>query len=341
MKITRVVQARQEQGQIGFLLFLAGILITIGVGALGVDLAHCWKVRQELQHATDAAALAGALDLYSHPDEIESHALATAANNQADGRFVETNAEGTRVVVSILAPNPPDVGTITVTAETTVRHWLMPWVGRWLDKVSTTSVASAPAPVTQLPENVPFPLAVSIDAIGQAEELIPLSARNIGDTVQFHIASQQVKNAAFTSFSDDNPNADYVRQAIDQTLGLVPPTDHLIPSIKIGDSISLNNGVLGEKRLAEGQLLEAITSQPFLVLPVFEGEAPDNQSRSVIGFITVRVTNVTVNEGGDGVLTFTCQLLKTVIKGIGGTFPPGSYGDALARLSPLAVKLVQ
>jgi hypothetical protein len=139
-------------------------------------------------------------------------------------------------------------------------------------------VAGSAGPLHNNPENQTFPLAVSIDAVPRKDKHgladIPLNQVNIGGAVRFYMGSQQVKSAAWTSFTESSANAKYIQQAVDQSLGWQAPVPGFIPSIEAGDSINLNNGIVGQKELGEAPRLEALLGLDYIILPVIQGEPP-------------------------------------------------------------------
>ncbi|MBX9570950.1 MAG: hypothetical protein K2X77_18795 [Candidatus Obscuribacterales bacterium] len=170
-----------------------------------------------------------------------------------------------------------------------------------------------------------------------------LKDTNVGDKFYIYINSQQVKNGAFTSFTKPNPNANWLNDVIDQQLGLAAPVPNMVPSVKIGDPISLINGVAGQKSLAEGDRLQALQDKPIIYLPVMSGTPPFNQERPIIGWIAVKVDNVVTNQSGGVVETVEVTLLKAPILGRKGDIPPtgdASWDTALQNFSPSTVRLL-
>ena len=172
----------------------------------------------------------------------------------------------------------------------------------------------------------------------------PLSNAKIGDSVTFYINSQQYKNACFTSLTEKNTNANWITNAIDESLGLQPKNSVDIPGVKVGDTIYLDNGVTGQKRLASNPQYQALLNAPVLYLPVMQGDPPYNQSRICVGFIAVHVTGVTINQSGGMVESLTCTILKGLASGTTGTIP--STGNtqtdsALVRLAPTGLKVTR
>lgn len=170
----------------------------------------------------------------------------------------------------------------------------------------------------------------------------PLSSANVGDTVVFYINSQQYKNAAFTSLTEKETNANWIDNAIEQSLGLQSPIPGYIPSVKAGDDIYLMNGVAGQKKLASDPDYTALVNKKVLFLPVISGNPPFNQSQKCIGFIAVRVTDVEINQSGGVVESITCKIIRAI--GPGTSTTPIDSGNAtndqaLVRLAPGPIKL--
>ncbi|MBI4533792.1 MAG: Tad domain-containing protein [Candidatus Melainabacteria bacterium] len=321
---------RTQHGSLAAVFLALFTIMSLALGTLAVDVAHVTTVKCELQNAVDAAALGGAQDLIEDYDSIPARALNIANNNKADGRAVSNNSPNTIVTVYPIPPSQTDTGSVQVSAQMTINHLLAPIIGRTNDVIYASSLAGGSGTLNQLNGDQAFPLAVSIDAIPQKlvgdPPGIPLYQRQVGQSVEFYINSQQVKNAAFTSFTESSANANYIKDAIDQSLGLAPVEPGFIPSITVNDEINLNNGVVGQKKLADSPQLDALLAQPLLILPVISGTPPYNQSRPVIGFIGVKVTAVEVNGSGGEVETITCTIVKAIGRGRGG--PTGLTGDA-------------
>lgn len=88
-----MTRVKREKGSI-FVLVTAGIVAFLGAVALSVDVGYLYVVRNELQNAADAAALAGAQGLMAQPGNYTEDGAAVrwakqyAAANRADGQSV-------------------------------------------------------------------------------------------------------------------------------------------------------------------------------------------------------------------------------------------------------------
>lgn len=172
----------------------------------------------------------------------------------------------------------------------------------------------------------------------------PLRDLRIGDLVYLHLNSQTFKNAAWTSFTVDPTSGNWIHHAVDQCLGFEDVVPGYIPSVNIGEEINLNNGVLGEKKLAGDSYLQALRNEPILYLPVIRGEEPFNQHRTLLGFVGVHVENVIVNQKGGAVETIVARIVKGIDHGGAGVLPgSGNATDdaAINNWNPYSIKLIE
>ena len=348
--------SRSVSGSLGSLLIAALIPVLFGLGAFALDYAHVETVRGELQRATDAAALAGAADLTVDQSNVDADALQIAGDNNADGRAVSNLTSGMVVTSLPTYSTTSSNGSEQVSATATIQHTFARIFGDWSSTTTVTSTAGAGGNLKAIGDNQAFPLAVSIDTKsadaggkgnggGTPAYTGPLYNARIGDTVVFYINAQKYKNAAFTSLTEKNTNANWITSAIDQSLGITRSVPGFIPGCKTGDALFLDNGVSGQKTLASDPELSKLQAAAGLVLPVMSGDPPYNQSRTCIGFITVHVTSVQINQSGGNVEAITCQLVKGLADGTDGSIPSvdngGNIDKALAADSTSAVKLIQ
>lgn len=349
MKFKALKQAqRNQQGTMGMLIPCAILLAILGVGAFSSDIAHNVTVRAQLQSATDAAALAGAASLVD-PETAplaSYNATKLASLNQADGLSVATTNPNTSVDVQIDTSVAGEHGTCRVTASQPIQNWLAAMFGHSTDTVSVTSTAAASSTVGKIAGNIMFPLAVSLDAVPSTRTIsqLPLSALKPGDTFYIYINSQQIKNGGFTSFGVKDTNANWLNDAIDQSLGFNSPQANFIPPVEMGQPIYLMNGVAGQKKLANDSRLSALKAKDSLVLPVVEGAPSFNQSRPVIGWVVVQVKGVEVNQSGGEVETIEAVITHAAVRGekgdILGTASDESANSNLTSMSPSFVRLI-
>src|SRR5882724_5174794 len=104
MKNERAQQRRDKRGERGSILALSaiGMLSVLLAVGLGVDISRFYLAKAELQNAADAAALAGASALNSHPTGIsDAVARATQAMNKYDFNNTGVSLPDTNVLFSV------------------------------------------------------------------------------------------------------------------------------------------------------------------------------------------------------------------------------------------------
>lgn len=330
---------RNQKGSLSALIPACIIIAVVGIGMFAMDISHNITVRSELQNGADAAALAGARDLVD--PELEGQcsidAIQVAASNTADGTPMQALSNRSTVTATYQMDSSDNSGTCTVDAQMKINNLFAKLVGHNTDNVNVRAQAIGWSSINRIDRDQVFPLAVSVDTtVGNRQ---PLWKSKIGDVVTFDINSQQYKNSAFTSFEQANPNASWLNGVMDQMLGITAK-DGSVPQMQIGDTLNFINGDAGQKHLAEAEQLQHLQDAKELVLPVMEGDPPYNQSRKLVGFITVHIENVDINQSGGQVQTFTAKLVKGVVKGRGGKITgAGSHNSQMEEISPGTVKL--
>jgi hypothetical protein len=353
--VRKQTSLRGTKGSLSLLLLAAILIALVGLGALAADIYHNITCRTELQSACDAAALAGARCLVSQQTsrDAETHALLVAQTNQADGRKVSNQSEGTTVLVSVSQGGQGEKGSCTVESSMRIRNWLGPLFGRRTENIHAIAKAAASTNVTRVASNMLFPLAVSLDVVPTPDRTTgqnsydstskALKDLRPGDTLHIELNSQDWKNGALTSFDKVDTNAQWVSSAMDMILGLKEPVPGTTPSIAIGDIMLMSNGIAGQKRLASGDVGAALLDKAVIYLPVMGGHPPFDQ-RPCLGFIAVKINKVNLNGSGGQVASIEATLVNAPIKGKKGEVPdiPGNIEGTLAlqQLSPSAVRLV-
>lgn len=326
----------------GTVLIIPVILMALMFGSMAMDVSHVVSVRQELQSAVDAAAMAGAQSLSTAPDSVEHHAREVCRLNYADGTSVDDASTPMDVSVTVVPSTVTTPGTVRVTAEVTANNILAKIFNNHTTQVRASALAGGTGPLAQMNGTTLFPLAVSLDDSKKSLNFRPLNELHVGDTFELVINSQQYKNAAFTSFSDPNTNANWIKAAISQSLGLPTNTSVTIPPVKVGDPINLTNGVLGQKALADDPYFSALSQQEVIYLAVVEGSVPFNQSRPLVGFIGVKVNSIAVNKSGGIVEQISVTLKKPLSTGIEGAVAGTTALNttALNEMAPVSCKLL-
>jgi len=127
-------KADQPNGQVLILFALASLVLT-GFLALAVDVGYLLSERREVQNATDAAAMAGAIALLSGADNgvIRDHARAYAVSNGVSSTIADAS--------SVDITGTASLGTVTVEIDTPVQKFFIGAIygGDW--SVSARAVA--------------------------------------------------------------------------------------------------------------------------------------------------------------------------------------------------------
>ncbi len=97
-----------KRGQI-LLVTALGIVATIGIAGLAVDVGELWKTRRQMQTAADAAAIAGANDLavQDTTDVVNDARNAAGTNGFANGGTTAFSDSA----ISVTVTSPPTSGT--------------------------------------------------------------------------------------------------------------------------------------------------------------------------------------------------------------------------------------
>lgn len=336
---------REERGSVAALLPCAILIAIIGIGAFALDVSHNITVRSELQSATDAGALAGAMDLIDPKTErtAENSAIQVAGQNSADGKPVSPSEQGSEVYVEVSPwDNRTNSGTVTVDGTVTVNNMFAKLFGHASDKVSTRSTAQCWRSIQGIRANQAFPLMVSLDTSNGNQ--IPLYRKKVGDQFDIAINSQRWKNAAWTMLNAKNTNANDLTDAIDGLLGFKSLPPGLITGAEVGDDLTVGNGVMAQKRLAAPNYETVLTGEKMqLLLPVMQGDPPYNQNKRAVGFITVHVDSVEKNRSGGEVEVLHTHITKGIVKGEGGIPMNGNSQTAqgMNSVSAGTVQLIQ
>jgi hypothetical protein len=351
--MVRRAKKRSQTGAMYTLCAVGFLIMTVGLCAIALDIGHCVVVKGELQKTTDAAAIAGAEDLFKNPTAVQNSANTIAGMNTADGKSVSNKTPDTNVDVQILPQDANNMRRVEVTAHMRIRHMFSGIFGRTSDVISSRSVAGGSGLLTGMPGYSAFPLAVSIDAAPGTYHGFPLSPNGftarpinqakIGDPIVLYLNSQQYKNAAFTTFTQGPASGGMIHTLIAESLGLASRKTVIIPEVKAGDYIFLNNGIDGEKALAQDPDYSALLAQNAIFLPVISGNPPYNQSRECLGFIAVKVTGVQTNTSAGVVEQINCILVQGLSPGTGGVLPSSGNqqnDQAMQRLALSPIKLL-
>lgn len=335
------IRYRRNSGQLSYILGITVVASIVGVAAFAVDITHFVSAQQELQCAVDAGALAGAVHLIENsPQKAISEALKVTARNAVEGVSVSNSSADTTVDVTVEGSTPSASGTVTVTATHKINCIFGPLFGRVKETVSAHGAASGIEPVTEIPRGLAFPLALSIDARPVKKDgtvMNPLSQYKPGEQFEIYLGEGSDKNAAFTSFAEDSANDNYFKDSIDDVLG-IGSLDPVVPAIEVGGEINLTNGESAFQYLLNDPRYSAMLSKPAIVFPLIEGSAPFQQSSNVIGFLALKVTNISKDRG---VPCIQGVILRPALRGRSGAGYVGNYSQVVNDLSPLTIRLVR
>jgi|GEM_PF-4708319 len=132
--------------------------LSLMLASFVLDIARYSIVKDEMQRAVDAAAIAGASDLLAEPGNCESYALVVAEMHYANGRPVSNLSDATSVTVKVSPNVQPLKGHVEVIAKMKLRPLLsIPWLGTSLVMVSSQASPNPKGPIAtdhpvQLPE---------------------------------------------------------------------------------------------------------------------------------------------------------------------------------------------
>ncbi|CAN7491227.1 pilus assembly protein TadG-related protein [Trinickia sp. LjRoot230] len=253
---------RAERGSATlWFLFLVSVLLTFG--AFAVDLPRVATVRNELQNAADAAALAGAAQLRAGGDGPDWAGAASATSaavplNSSDG--VTLSAASVQTGYWNVTGNPATLQPTTITqtlydapaVQVTITRAsgqnggaIALLLGGFLDSLhspaSATAVAVSAAPSTVGPGGL-FPIVVSqcvLDAYWNAQTNEPLIDPSTGSAYEVQIGNGQLYKGScsagqWTSFLTNADDVTTIR-------GLIASGNPT--SLSIGDSIWIEPGV--------------------------------------------------------------------------------------------------
>lgn len=232
---------RNERGTLSALMITAVVLAGVFIGSLAVDPYHMQVVYAQLQNATDAAAIAGAQDLWTSPNSAEPHALAIAAANYADGRAVSSSSSGTTVLVNVTQPGANSTGEVQVTASMRVSHLFAPVFGRNSDVITVSSTAGRSSTLQRVfagQGTLPISVAWSVPS----DDGFSLSQKHVGDTIDLTINSQQYSNAAWTSLTTGVVDANLINSYLNYIASLSSSGSTTTTGNGNGNSGSNGNG---------------------------------------------------------------------------------------------------
>ncbi|SFP44511.1 TadG family pilus assembly protein [Ralstonia sp. NFACC01] len=305
--MTKRTLTLRQRGAIGLISPML-LVVFLSVGAIAVDVAHLYVVRNELQNAADAAALAGAAGLYpANPTPQWTNAVTKGTNavqlNASDGTQLATgtvvagywNLTGSPagMQAQTITPGTNDVPGVQVTITRAsgvnggaVKGWLT-WVfGGGTADIRATAVAVMAAPGTANPGAL-FPVALNkclFDLYWNYTTNQPLIDPSTGKPYVIDIdasypaSSPTCASGEWTGFggaTDANTEKGLVTSG--------NPT-----TVSIGDSINISTGV-------KTSVYNAIPPLPYTVtMPVVANVVPGSSS-PVVAFAGFTITRIFTN----------------------------------------------
>ncbi len=249
---------RRQRGAIGVMMPFV-MIMTLSFGALAIDIAHMVVVRNELQNAADAAALAGAAGLWPiNPTPNWSNAVTKGTSaislNRAGGALLSTG----NVQAGYWNPNPgtspsglqpqgttPTTGLVPAVQVTIQRSgtsnggpvvtYLASFFGVTAATATATAVAVVAPPGSVLPGATPLPFVISSCLYNQ---LFNPTTGQPNSSISFQIGSSYHYNGCETGqwtsyFTGSNSDA-VTKNYID---GVTPS-----PAMSIGDNVWIQTG---------------------------------------------------------------------------------------------------
>jgi hypothetical protein len=150
-------KVRDESGQV-LILMAATMIVLLGIVGFALDVGHAYLVQRQLQAATDASALAGALDLPNSAVAIQTarnygpEPGKTNSPRSNDNATFEPNYPQTKCVHAIVTGCPANgqVNTITVKTTSVVKTIFARVLGFNSFTVKATATACSPCSVKPL-----------------------------------------------------------------------------------------------------------------------------------------------------------------------------------------------
>jgi hypothetical protein len=322
-------QWHNESGVVLILLVIC-LLVLLGFAALAIDVGHVMVVRNELQNAADATALAAANNFYPHtptstptpPDWYAAEAAATNAIgvNKSDGVplthcDVETGywnlAHTPQGLQSQgITPGPNDAPAVKVTVQRAaginggpVQTWLAGIIGIATLNVSAEATAVSASPGTMRPGAL-MPIAISKEVADQAGRYnSPAATVRIGSS--YHYPNSMA--GQWTSLDLDRNDVPTIRDLIANG----NPTP-----LGVGDNIWIEPGT-------KTSLYRDVPVGTDALFPVVDAVLRDNTHAEVpiYGFIGFHITN---SVGGSGKY-IEGYFIFNYYAGLGGPIGP-NYG---------------
>ena len=277
---------KNESGAVAVYVAI-GIVVFLGFAALTMDIAHLMSVKRELAKAAEAGALSGARALWPvdittatsrDPDcySATTKASATAKKNRVDVNNITTNEVTVEVgrwnyTTKVFTPgnNSSANGVRVTTHRNNVQMFLAQVLGQTSKNMQATAVA-----VMDFAGTVGkgcLPIAVNQDY-----------SQNPGLTIYIGFNPDPEDNGGWFALPADGANANTFKDYIQ---------NDSCPPLTIGDTIDLQNGVVGT---ALQELAAELANHPGgwdVFLPVVD-TPKFNHADQIDAFVPVRITEI-------------------------------------------------
>ncbi len=319
---------RRPRGVVAVLIVIL-IFVIGGFVALVMNVGHGMGVRGELQNATDAAALAGAMDLDGTVGGLApayEHAVQYLELHKTDVTYINAAYDDVQLgrwdpasrtfaqITAVDATAARQINAVRALAgrEASRENPLSVWMGVFLGGVKSMDVRAEAIAVKGGPSICPcpkLPLAFfDCPPMFNRDSSAPLNCGAL-DTM---MSSDPMDNIGFTSLSSGDPaSTNIYRQILEG--GCI--------SVSEGESINVSNG----NQLAPlyQLFLTVMQTSPEFVAPVVHTDVCPptfNQNHPIIGFATFKLTNLT-NDGSTKSLSveFECDKTTSECAEVGGS----------------------
>lgn len=266
-------KSRNSQGAVASLIMVALLLVILAAASLSFDYAHGLLIREELQSAADAGALAGAYELArttvnpADKQRAEQYAQNITANNMADQTPVANTTDGTTVSINVQGDTMPR--TVTVTATRVTANMFARLIGCNTIPVSATATAQAYKGLKQVKPNQLLNLAVSLDRV-------PTNGPQQGTALNTLVGPNATKQKFTIVLNPQNSkNAAWLKNW--------SPLQNPVLTFGV-DSLNLNG--------VDANLVADLNVGDTIFVPLITGEPPYNDSRVIMGVIGFKITRI-------------------------------------------------
>jgi Flp pilus assembly protein TadG len=291
----QVLQALKAERGVALPLTALFIVAGIALLALGIDLGHLFVVKNELQRAADAAALAGALRLMTPVSQAGQlvaatpdcgRALSAAQNlgtsNQTDAMPLPlanlsirlgSYDPAAKVFTETGCSSPATVNAVQATASKPV------------DLYVGSLITGSPAVTLAAQATV---LTGAVGSLAPGTRTLPLAVDNDklpsnGEKLIIHLNPTPGDDGCWHTFFEQNPGSSLLRDMLEGTVET--------PPLKVGDFIKVKEGVDDATLKTLRNLLNDHGGTWEVMLPVIPAEAHTGWAE-VLGFAAVRLTLV-------------------------------------------------